>query len=161
MNKNSKWSVISIGFFANGIINTFFDFLLYPAVLLNLGTVVGGVIMTVLSIILNFSLIIVYSFKEIDWFGFEELRLKRDREEDKRLFKFILNLGHWPAFIILSLYDPFLAFVYAKGKRKSHKHFSFSDWIIFTFSHIIGNGGWILLLTGVITIVKNLIYNYY
>lgn len=157
---HNKLGVIGIGFFANTTVNILFDYVLYPAALLYFGTVTGGILMTGLSLVFNFTLILLYSIHDTDWFGFEEIRLTKDKQDGSRLIKSILKLGHWPAYFFLSLYDPFLAFVYAKGKRKSHKHFTLHDWFIFVLAHIIGNGGWILVVSGAIVIVKVLLmYN--
>lgn len=158
MKKGYKWKVIGIGFFANTTINFIFDYILYPTALIYFGTILGGVIMTIASVVSNFCLILLYSAHDVDWFGFEEVRLKKDEEKGSKFIKWIFKLGHWPTYIALSFYDPFLGFVYAKGKRKSYKHFNTKDWGIFLISHLIGNGGWILLLSGVIKIGK-LLFN--
>lgn len=155
---HKKIGTIGIGFFANTTVNTIFDYVLYPTALLYFGITIGGIIMTGASLVINFLMILLYSINDTDWFGFEQLRLEKDKEEGNRLIKWFFKLGHWPTYFFLSLYDPFLGFVFAKGKRKSHKHFSLHDWIIFIVAHVIGNAGWIVVVSGAIKIIKILIF---
>ncbi len=150
-----KLGAIGVGFLGTAIVNRLFNYLLYPAVIVLLGPLHGGAVMTVVALALNYSLVMVYEQTGQDWFGFEWLRLQKER--GGRFLRLALKSGHWPVFIFLSCEDPFKAFVFVRGRRPAGERFTQEDWVVFWGSNLIGNVVWILIVSGGVGLFKQLL----
>lgn len=134
------------------ILNWIFDYPLYAYVIFALGPVKGGVLMTVMALILNFGLVRAYAKSKYDWYGFEWLRLQEDKSGKGFIGK-LLRMGKVPAFVFLSWRDPFKAYIFARGKNGLA---SKTDWVWFLGANILGNLIWIGMLSVGFEIIKNL-----
>lgn len=150
-----KLGAVGAGFVGTQIINDAFDYLLYPIVIGFLGSVRGGVIMTILAIVLNYIMVIIYNRTKTDWLGLEWLRLKRDEKSDSFLGR-VIRAGWWPAFVLLSWEDPFKAFVFVRGRMPAGSRFKTTDWLWFFGANFVGNLIWILMLSGAFEILKRI-----
>lgn len=150
-----KLGAIGIGFLGTAVVNRLFNYLLYPAVIVLLGPLHGGAVMTVAALVLNYLLVVAYDQTNQDWFGFEWLRLQRER--GNRFLRVALKGGYWPVFIVLSCEDPFKAFVFVRGRRPTGGKFTHKDWVAFGESNLIGNLFWVLVVSGGVGLFKQLL----
>lgn len=151
-----------IGHGAKNVEEFLFDYVLYPAVIAWLGTLYGGLIMTVFSAVMCYLYIIAYDWSGKDWFGFELLKEARDGEETEgrigRLVQRVARKGDWAAFIALSVYsDPFFTTVYMRKGANAYNGLSRRDWSIFWGSVLVANLWWTGAVTGVVAGVRALI----
>jgi hypothetical protein len=135
-------------------LNWFFDYPLYAFVILKLGAVEGGTVMTILALILNYSLVRVYSKSKHDWYGFEWLKLQAAKGGGGLLGP-IMRMGKVPAFVFLSWRDPFKAYIFVRGKRGI---VDAPDWIVFLGANVLGNVIHTALIGSGISIIKQVIF---
>jgi len=139
----------------------FFDYVLYPAAIVWLGPIKGGLVMTALSFSISYLIIIWYNQTDQDWFGVEWLRLQENTEAKSlsgRVFRFFLALGKWPAYVAITVYDPAYGFIYLRGRHSNGFNLTRTDWKWFVVGEIIGNLAWILLVSGAVELVKRLFF---
>jgi hypothetical protein len=137
--------------------NHVFDYVLYPAAILWLGPLLGGVIMTALALVLNYIIVVFYNRTRRDWFGLEWLKLQEMRESVSLggvIFRWMLRLGKIPMFIAVSIYDPAYGFILLRGRNSTGLTLTRVDWSWFLVSNLIGNLAWILVVTGAIEFVR-------
>ena len=137
------------------VLNHAFDYMLYPLVVLLLGTLRGGVAMTILAVLLNYRLVQIYSKSQYDWYGFEWMKVKA-AEQGTGWAGTFLRMGMVPAFVFLSWEDPFKAFILVRGKKGVGCKFGRLDWITFLGANILGNLIWTGMLGSVIEGLKHL-----
>lgn len=129
------------------VINYPFDYVLYPAVIVWLGYVWGGLLMTVLVTFLNMLIIWAYDWSKTDWLLIETLKEVKTEESDTRwmrIVRAILKKGDIPAFFILSLDDPVTTTLYLRDGIREYNGMRSRDWWIFIASSIVSNLYWIL-----------------
>ena len=128
------------------------DEILWPAVLLWQGPIVGGIVMFCIALLNNLLLIWAYDKIKKDVFAFEALReltgLKQKGFGMRLLARFI-RAGKVPAFIAISFYDPFLSVIYMRKGVEKYK-MEKRDWCYFSLAMIIGCVGWTLCWQGVL-----------
>lgn len=144
------------GFAMKKVLEVAFDYALYPAVLIWLGYVTGGVVMTFAAIVLNFFIIRAYDWSKTDWLFIE--KLKHIREDDSaelpkllRWTKPLLKRGDIPAFFVLCFDDPVTATLYLrKGAYVYNGLNTRRDWSIFAAANLVSNLYWIVGLGAII-----------
>ncbi len=153
------------------VIDTVYDYMLYPAAIAYFGTLIGGTIMTIGSAALCLIFLVIYEKSGEDWMGvniLEEIKengeswvekLKTGRSTFFGRIKYAtlfipahtflicvwaMKKGDWAAFIALSiLQDPFKTTVYLRhGRFDGLKR---KDWIVFWSSVLLSNFWWISL----------------
>lgn len=167
MNRATAWfaahrqriGLIAIGHTANQAQVVLFDYLLYPAMLLWLDPLIGGGIMTVLSALFCWLLIILYRWSGRDWLGLELVRDLRDGPSPNhpllRWTRAILRAGRMPALIMLSVrFDPFITTLYLRDGTPGHSGLSPQDWRVFWASVVISNLYWIGALSVLIELAR-------
>jgi len=139
-----------------------FDYTLYPAALLYLGFVWGGLIMTISAIVLNVVTIKVYDWSKTDWLLIETLKSARDNPDVQlpgilgRL-QFLLHYGDVAAFFVISMFDdPVDTVLYLRKGSHEYNGLSSRDWWIFVGANLLANISWILQLSIVIASIKAL-----
>ncbi len=138
------------------IITVLVDEIVWPAVVLWQGPVIGGFIMFCISLLIN--LILIWSYDKIkkDVFAFETLREMADQKQKsfgKRILAWFIRAGKVPAFIAISFYDPFLSVIYMRKGVEKYK-MEKRDWGYFGLAMIIGCVGWTLCWQGVFITAK-------
>ncbi|MFZ2484386.1 MAG: hypothetical protein WAX80_02670 [Minisyncoccia bacterium] len=139
--------------------NQLFDYVLYPTVILWLGTIKGGIAMTVLALVMNYIIVVWYNRTQHDWFGLEWLRLQETIEAQTffgKILRKLLYIGRWPAYIGISIYDPAYGFIFLRGRKSEGINLNRADWFWFIVSNLIGNLVWILIISGAIETIKHL-----
>lgn len=124
-----------------------FDFLLYPAMMIWLGNIWGGVVMTLLSIITNLLVIRAYDWSKTDWLCIEALKGLREKESTgkwKRFIGRILQKSDVVAFFVLCFDDPITVTLYLRHGSYQHNGMSRRDWKIFLSATIVANLYWII-----------------
>jgi hypothetical protein len=140
-----------------------FDYALYPFVVWKLGPVVGGGIMALASLVFCLVLLRIYDGFKRDWLGIEFVKGLRHYDgisRWRRGLAWLLARGDGVAFVVLSAkYDPFITTAYMRcGAFTS---MTSRDWGIFLGSWVIGNGEWILVLSGGIWIVRAVVDHFF
>jgi len=162
-------------------VDFFFDNLLYPAMLVWHGKLVGGVIMTLLSCVICFCLVTFYVWSKKDWLGIDVVEAVKERGE-VWIKRFYSTKGHWcllikaiaylpsrifllvmwllkkndiAAFLALSVYqDAFKTTIFLRHGRTDG--LASRDWLIFVASIIVSNVYWTLRWSVIIEIVKTI-----
>ena len=150
--------IFGIGIFTNTVLDHLFDYLLYPAVLIWLGTLWGGIVMTTLSAITCYLSLLFYDWSKRDWLGIETVKGLREKELQSwwgKIINWIFRKGDLGMMIILSIhFDPFIVTAYMRHGQHQYNGMSKRDWRIFFSSLIIGNLYLTTFLSCLITIVK-------
>ena len=152
MKFSGKIGAVSIGIPVYLTLGTWgFDYLLYPSVLVWLGPLWGGVVMTVLSAILCYLSFLFYDWSKQDWLGIEALKGLREGRGKSwfgKIFSWVFRKGDLAMLILLSIkVDPFVAVIYMRHGQGKYNGLSKRDWKIFIASFIISNLYWILSLS--------------
>lgn len=151
-----KIAELALGFTTNSLINSAFDYLLYPFVIYQFGIVKGGIIMTFLSFIACIFILKFYDWSKRDWLGIEAIKRLKGYKGSKKLGKvtaWFLNKSEPVIFLFLSIHhDPFITTAYLR--KGAYNGMSRRDWKIFMGSLIIGNAYWTLACYIGITLVE-------
>lgn len=160
-----------------------FDNLLYPTVLLLLGPLMGGVIMTVLAALACYVILAYYIQSKEDWLGVDVIETIKEQGGKwvERLYSkqgyrwkivhllafvpakifllvlWLLKKNDVVAFITLSIYtDGFRATAFLRHGRKGP--LTRRDWAIFWSSIVISNLWWTLRWSLIIEVAKRLLW---
>ena len=135
-----------------------FDYLLYPAALLGLGYLWGGLLMTAASVINNLAVIRAYDWSRQDWLLLETIKELKSRGGDLKtipVLRRIIVKGDVAAFFILSwIEDPIVVTLYLRKGAHVFNGLSRRDWIIFGASTILSNLFWIASLVSIIELIR-------
>jgi hypothetical protein len=137
---------IGMGHLLYATFNWFFDNILYVFVVYQLGLLVGGVIMTTLSLVQCAATLLVYERMGIDWVGVGSLaRLSLAPKPSwwQRIVRWAMGRGNTAIFIVLCIcQDPFITTAYfRRGRFDGLKG---CDWRIFFGSVFVSNFYWTL-----------------
>ncbi len=177
-----KFSIISIAHSILYATDYWFDNILYPAVLLLCGTMFGLIILTILSGIISFGLLVLHAKSKVDWLGVdfvENIKVKTRAKIEKfyskrgvwwkiihittyllilppRIVLWALDKNDFAAFVALSIYtDAFKTTAFLRHGRKGN--LSRRDYKIFCSSIVLSNLWWTLRWSVVIEFIKWLI----
>ncbi|MDO5758276.1 MAG: hypothetical protein Q4P24_12350 [Rhodobacterales bacterium] len=135
-----------------------FDYVLYPVVILSLGYVWGGVVMTLLSVVMNILIIKAYDWAKQDLLMIEILKstIHQDKEGMRflSLRKFARNNDIAAFFFLSWIEDPIVVTLYLRKGSYQYNGMSFRDWNIFLGSTVVSNLFWIVSLGSVIELLK-------
>lgn len=131
-------------------INHYFDAMYVPAVLL-MGPYVGGAVMTVGAIALNYVFVRIYNGSPSDWYGFEWMRAKLSTGK-------LWYAAAAPYFLFWCWWDPFAAFILARGKQEAGYRFKLADWAMLSAITAFGSTIWTLMMWGGIEVIKRVIF---
>lgn len=131
----------------------FFDFVIFPFVILWLGTIWGWLSLTILSFIINYYFVRFYKRVGLDavvkWI--HDIKGGDAKGFWEVFMRFIFRLGHFPTFVLLSWEDPSKAFFYVRGHQLKEK-FTRTDWQVLIIANAIGTiiwtGLWEVGITG-------------
>ena len=125
-----------------------FDYIFYPFVIYKAGLLKGFLIMLFFSFTFCLLFLLIYNYLKKDVFALEYSKKKLSDFVDntkgnwlKRTFRSVLRHSRVLLFILLSVYDPFIATVFMR-KNYQYNRMTGRDWKILTLSVIIGNGIW-------------------
>lgn len=164
-NQAIRWKervgIMAVGHTFKQVEEFIFDYTLYPAVIALLGTVIGGIVMTMFSALICYLYILFYDWSKKDWLGLEFLKEMRDGEKKHgRVEHFVQRMarkGNWLAFLVLSGYtDPFVTTVYLRKGAGSYNGLSARDWRIFWASVLVANLWWTVAMTFVVAGIRYL-----
>lgn len=137
-----------------------FDYILYPFMIWKYGLVIGGGIMSILSLIANYFTIIIYDKTKKDWFGIEwikELKEYSGTSRYLRTLSWILNRGKIIVMILLSVYtNPFTTTAYMRKGVNKFNGIDGKGWVIFFTSWFIANLEWMLMVFAGVSVFKGL-----
>ena len=153
---SSRFATLIVGWGTATAQSVIVDDILWTPAILWLGPIMGGVVMTILAIIINIILIWAYDTLKQDFLSFEAMREMQEGEQKgfwKKLFAWALKFGEVPAFIALSLYDPFLAVIFSRKGANAYK-MTKQDWVNFIVSMIIACVGWTVICSAAAWIIK-------
>lgn len=150
---------LAAGLSMKKVLEWVFDYGLYPAALAWLGYLWGGLLMTVIALIMNILIIRAYDWAKVDWFMIEEIKKIRDHEEVKlpgmlNILKPLLKKSDIMAFFVLCLDDPVTVVLYLRKGSNLYNGLSRRDWHIFIAANIVANLYWITGIAAVLEIFK-------
>lgn len=177
-----KVGAIAVGHSIKITVDWLFDNPLYIFVVAQEGVLVGGAIMTLASLIINFLLIVFHGWSKVDWFGFSVINDLRENghhwlEKANNIhiknswLKFIVKIwlyipvkffavviwllkrGDVAAFITLSIVeDPFITTTYLR--HGSREKLTKKDWSIFFGSVVLSNAYWTIRSFAIFEVLK-------
>jgi len=118
----------------------FFDYVIYPPVLVWLGLLNGTIVLFLVLLVLNYFVILIYDKLRTDLFGFEQLKELKSQAKTNSKKTFIQRVILWgdiPAFIAFSWYDPIFAVLY-KRDGAQFDGFKKRDYFILVLSTFTG-----------------------
>jgi hypothetical protein len=156
----NRLKLLGIGLTVNWLTTFLFDWVLYPLVILYLGIISGGVLMTFLTAVICYAIIVFYDKLQKDWLCLELVKEYRVRAENYRGESRILTfLSRWlrrsdlALIFALSLkFDP--AIVTIATRRGKYSGMGRREWYVFTFCVLFGNLYWIFLVATGISIFR-------
>jgi len=154
MSLSSRIGTLAIGHTLNWLFVNSFDWVLYPYVIWQCGLLVGGVTMSILSLIVCYATLLAYDWSKKDWLGLELLKEVREYNGGRkvgRVVSWVLSRGQWAILVFLSIkYDPFITVAYMRHGANQYNGMSHRDWKIFLSSWGIANLMWsVSVFTGV------------
>lgn len=140
-----------------------YDYLIISALLLYFGVLKGGIIAMIVSMFLDFFTLKFYDWLKKDWLALEAIKELNDKKGFiGKLFRFVHNKGSILTVFFLSLFlNAFIVTTYMRNGAYKYNGLTKRDWIIFTTSSIIGNGYWILMFAGGITLIKEILISFF
>jgi hypothetical protein len=136
-----------------------YDYLIIAAFVWYLGPLKGGVVAMIVSMFIDFFTLKFYDWLKKDWLALETIKeLDNQKGFIGKLFMFVHNKGAALTVFSLSLFlNAFIVTTYMRKGAYQYNGLTKRDWVIFTSSSLIGNGYWILIFAGGITIIKEFI----
>lgn len=145
--------ILFVGFLGNKILADAFDKILYPIVIYKLGPIVGGITMTIASLLVCLLMIFFYDWSKQDWLMIETIKEGKGGVKN-RFWSWAFRQSDPVLFVILSVWtDPFITTIAMRHGHWQFNGLSKRDWKIFIGSVLVGNLEWIIVLTGGIWIV--------
>ena len=145
-----RLQTVAIGHTGNAFIGIGFDYIVYGFTIATLGPVRGGLLMIVVSFLLDLALIRFYDRSKTDWLGIETLKDIRENPVDtrlERLLQWLLRKGDAVALVVLSFkLSPFNVMLYLRSGAYLYNGMGRRDWLILIASTLIGNLYWILVM---------------
>lgn len=130
------------------------DDVLWPAIVFWFGPWQGGIIMTIIALVINLAMIWAYDLLKLDLFAFETLREFSKNEKKGILAKIVTKIMSWgkiPAYIAISFYDPFLSVIYMRRDVGKYQ-MEWRDWGFFFLSMFIACAGWTTFWHGAVVV---------
>lgn len=158
MKHKQRLGILGLGHLMNAVVVYGFDYGLYPLAIWQLGPIIGGSVMVVLSILLDLAIIKWYDRSKKDWLGIEIIKEVREGGGESRLEKLLqwmMKKGN--AFLLIALsfkLNPFNVMLYMRYGAYRYNGMSARDWKIFITSTLIGNLYWTLVIFGGITLLE-------
>ncbi len=140
-----------------------YDYLIISALLVYFGVLKGGIIAMVVSMLIDFFTLKFYDWLKKDWLALETIKELNDKKGFiGKLFRFVHNKGSVLTVFTLSLFlNAFIVTTYMRNGAYKYNGLTKRDWVIFSTSSLIGNGYWILMFAGGITIIKEVLVSFF
>ncbi len=127
------------------------DYVMWTPMVTWLGPLRGGLTMTLIALVLNLGLIWAYDTLKRDFLSFEAIRefeTSQHQSMFKRMVVRLMKASRTFAFIGLSIYDPFLAVIFARKEAGAYR-MSKRDWVNLLIAMVIAGGGWTIVCYGI------------
>jgi hypothetical protein len=123
-----------------------FDDVFMPLMIGLFGPLYGGGSTAILAFLVNYLLVLWYRRTEYDWYGFEaERKLEIGEKMNKGILRRFTE-SRVLTFVMLSVWDPFLGFVYFEGRKENGTKLDVRDWMMFVLANLIGIFTWMIIL---------------
>ena len=146
--KTTKTLEVIVGISSSYLMDTAFDYFLYPYAIYKLGLLKGGITMTALACLLNIISLFFYDWSKRDWFGFEALKSFQEYggcNRFKKTASWLLRNNNFIVMLFLSIKeDAFKTVVYMRHGKYQYNGLTARDWKFFITSLVIGNTYWAL-----------------
>lgn len=143
-------AILGIGLLGNALLGYAFDYALYPWVIWKFGLLHGAIVMTVVSFLVCYAMIIFYDWTKKDWLGIETIKEFKEYAGNSRAMRALgwaMKKGDAMVLVFLSIwYDPFITVAYMRQGAHQYNGMTRRDWGIFLLALAIGNGSWSLTL---------------
>ncbi len=136
-----------------------FDYVLYPAVMLWLGNLNGGLLMIALSLLLNTAIIGLYDWSKVDWLLLEKVKHLQQQDVGQgwlvRALR-VVSRNKLLTFFVLCLDDPVTVTLYFREGSFKFNGMTKRDWKIFLSANIVSNVYWIVGWATIIELISNI-----
>ena len=152
----ARAATLVAGLMMKRLINWPLDYVLYPAMMLWLGNIMGSLVMIALSVPLNVCVIYAYDWAQTDWLLIETLKKFRDSSQKsgwRRHIASLMEKSDIIFFFVLCWDDPITVVLYFR--HGSFNGMTGRDWKIFFAATVVANLYWIVLWTMVLEGVKS------
>ncbi len=149
---------LSIGITASQFLVFVFDYLLYPFIVYQFGLLMGGIVMTIFSLIACLLVMKVYDWSKRDWLGIESIKRLKEYTGGRKtgkILSWILRQSNPVVMLFLSIkFDPFIATIYMRHGSHQYNGMSKRDWKIFFTSLVLSNIYWTLAAFTGVTVIE-------
>lgn len=149
-----KLGIVAVGWTSNKIIESLFNYVIYPAIILKFGILTGVPICVASSFCFCCLTFWFYDWSQKDWLGLEKLKQIREGEEDTTvswIASRFLRGSKWLAFLYITFqYDSFMATIFMREGAYQYNGLSWRDKKIFLLSFALGTVLWWPLVCGVL-----------
>ncbi len=155
-------SKVLTGSFIYSIWNWLYDYPFYSFVIWYLGIFKGGLIMAILSLAVDLATLKFYDWSKEDWFALEYIKALKDYKGKniiKNFFAYVmLSTPLVVQVIVLSTkFNSFMVTALLREGAYKYQGFSTRDWMIFGGSYIFSQIYWILIISGGVNVLEQLI----
>jgi len=156
--EKKRLGILGVGYFVNESIDFVFNYILYPFVIWKMGILGGGAVMTILSFLICYLIMIFYDWAKKDWLGIETIKGLKEYNGKSIVGKFtswIMKKSDPILLIFLSIqFDPFITTAYMRHGAHQYSGMSKRDWKIFMSSLVIGNAYWTVVAFAGVSIIE-------
>jgi hypothetical protein len=156
--EKKRLGIWGIGYVANWLIDFGFNFILYPYVIWKLGILSGGFVMTILSFLLCYVIMIFYDWAKKDWLGIEtikQLKEYKGKSTVGRLAAWLMKKSDLVLLVVLSVkFDPFITTAYMRHGAHEYSGMTKRDWKIFMASLLVGNIYWTIVAFAGVSVIE-------
>ncbi|MES2225724.1 MAG: hypothetical protein V4480_02845 [Patescibacteria group bacterium] len=159
-----KIQEIGAGLFIWESWNFLYDWLFYPFAIAYWGVVAGGILVTVISVIVNGFVFWLYEYMRVDWLGAHALRELEDKENKSNIEKLATWLGKQKTtlrekilspIVFIGLTLPIDPLIVAIHYRKNHfRGLGTRDWLLLIGATLAANAWWLLKIGLIVEAAK-------
>ena len=158
LKEKKRLGILGIGYLTNETIDFIFNFIIYPFVIWKLGILGGGAVMTILSFLICYIIMIFYDWSKKDWLGIETIKQVKEYQGKSLIGRFtswMLKKGDLAVFLFLSIqFDPFITTAYLRHGAHNYSGMKKRDWKNFIASLLVGNIYWTLVAFAGVSLIE-------
>ncbi len=159
---NTKLSKVLTGSVIYSIWNWLYDYPFYSFTIWYLGILKGGLLMAMLSIVVDLATLKFYDWSKEDWFALEYIKALKDykgKNVIKNFFGYVmLSTPLAVQVVVLSTkFNSFMVTALLREGAYKYQGFSTRDWMIFWSSYVFSQIYWILIISGGVNLLEQLI----
>lgn len=136
----------------------FYDYFVFSYVIWIFGAIKGGIIMMIVTFLVDVGTLKFYDWSKHDWLALETLKnLGETKGTLGKVFRWFHSRGAFLVIIFFSIkFNPFIVTAYLRKGAYQYNGLTLRDWIIFISSSLIGGLYWIVVITTGVSLIQYL-----